>query len=51
MCKWHDNDKFWEVMASKLFSEKQLAEAKQEIDLYITLLGISPQSKVLDMCY
>jgi len=50
MCKWHENDKFWEVMAPKLFDYKQLTEAKQEIDQIITLLGITPGSKTYS-CY
>ena len=50
MSKWYQNDKFWEVMAPKLSGDKQLTETKQEIDQIISLPGITPSPKVLDLC-
>jgi SAM-dependent methyltransferase len=50
MCKWYENDIFWEVMAPKIFGKKQLAETIQEVDQIISLLRLSPNLTVLDLC-
>jgi ubiquinone/menaquinone biosynthesis C-methylase UbiE len=50
MTDWYDIDEFWDVMSHKLFVEKNPAETKKEIDQMISLTGISPNSKILDLC-
>jgi ubiquinone/menaquinone biosynthesis C-methylase UbiE len=50
MTDWYDIDEFWDVMSHKLFVEKNPAETKKEIEQMISLTGISPNSKILDLC-
>jgi len=50
MTDWYDIDEFWDVMSHKLFAEKNPAETKKEIEQMISLTGISPNSKILDLC-
>ncbi len=50
MYNWYENDIFWEVMAPKLFDTKPLSETLQEVDQIISLLKLSPNSTVLDLC-
>lgn len=50
MRPWHEDDKFWETMAPKMFPEKQFSKAASEVDSIVKLLKIKPKSKVLDLC-
>lgn len=50
MDNWYEDDNFWEVLAPRLFGEKQLDETKQEVDQIISLLEIPLRSKILDLC-
>ncbi len=47
---WHEEDRFWEVVAPFLFSERRRADAPEDVENLISLLGISPGAKVLDLC-
>jgi ubiquinone/menaquinone biosynthesis C-methylase UbiE len=50
MTDWYDIDEFWDVMSHKLFAEKNPAETKKEIEQIISLTGITPNFKILDLC-
>lgn len=50
MVEWYNNDEFWDVMSHKLFAVKDPAETKKEIEQIISLTGITPGSKLLDLC-
>ena len=50
MVEWYNNDEFWDVMSHKLFGVKNPAETKKEIEQIISLTGITPNSKILDLC-
>lgn len=47
---WHEDDRFWEVVAPFLFSERRRADAPADVENVISLLAISPGAKVLDLC-
>jgi len=50
LVEWYNNDEFWDVMSHKLFAVKDPAETKKEIEQIISLTGITPGSKLLDLC-
>lgn len=50
MKTWHEDDKFWEVMAPFMFSERHWASAPVEVDQVIRLLDIGPKVAILDLC-
>lgn len=50
MATWHDNDDFWETMMPFMFDEARWDAAPVEIDQVISLLDVSPESAILDLC-
>jgi SAM-dependent methyltransferase len=46
---WHQDDTFWQTMASQMFSEDRWESAAEEVELIIAMLDLHPQAKVLDM--
>jgi SAM-dependent methyltransferase len=49
MTTWHEDDTFWELMASKMFGEERWTAAVTEIDLIEARLDINPGAHILDM--
>ncbi len=47
---WHEEDSFWETVAPVLFSERRWSDAPLEVEDVVSLLGINPGAKVLDLC-
>lgn len=47
---WYEDDAFWRAVAPFLFSERRRADAPAQVENVISLLGISPGAKVLDLC-
>lgn len=47
---WYEEDFFWETVAPVLFSERRWSDAPAEVEDVVSLLGISPGAKVLDLC-
>lgn len=50
MKPWYEDDDFWAVTESFLFSEDRLAAAKTDVDGAIKLLALKPSVRVLDLC-
>lgn len=47
---WHEEDRFWEAVTPILFGKRRWEEAPKEVESMITLLGLEPGMKVLDLC-
>jgi len=47
---WYEDDLFWETVAPVLFSERRWSDAPTEVEDVVSLLGVSPGAKVLDLC-
>ncbi len=47
---WYEEDSFWETVAPVLFSERRWSDAPTEVQHVVSLLGISPGARVLDLC-
>ena len=47
---WHDDDSFWETAGPVLFTESRWANAPQEVEAMVSLLGLSKGARVLDLC-
>ncbi len=47
---WHEDDIFWKTVSPLLFPENRLAKAPEQVENFISLLGIAPGCKVLDLC-
>ena len=50
MKPWHDDDRFWETMAGKMFTRERWEAAGVEVDSIITLLDMRPEAEILDLC-
>jgi SAM-dependent methyltransferase len=50
MTTWHDNDDFWATMAPFMFGEERWDAAPTEMEQVISLLGVAPESAILDLC-
>lgn len=50
MTVWHEDDRFWELFAPKLFTRDHWERASEEVGQVISLLGIRPGARVLDLC-
>jgi SAM-dependent methyltransferase len=50
MTNWHERDKVWRLMTPVLFPQSRIEKASEEVDCIISLAGIKPGSKVLDLC-
>jgi cyclopropane fatty-acyl-phospholipid synthase-like methyltransferase len=46
---WHEDDNFWEIWQPVLFSEERVAQAPEQVDKIVSLLGITPGAMVLDL--
>lgn len=47
---WHEEDSFWQAVGPILFSDRRWADAPMEVADLISLLGIEPGARVLDLC-
>jgi len=47
---WHDDDTFWETMAPKMFGEAAWLTAIEQMDHVVTLLRLTPDQIILDLC-
>lgn len=47
---WYEDDFFWETVSPILFKERRLLETPKDIENLVSLLGISPGARVLDLC-
>ena len=47
---WYDQDEFWAATAPVLFHQRRWDKAPEEIDCVISLLGMAPGSRILDLC-
>ncbi|OLS22639.1 MAG: Ubiquinone biosynthesis O-methyltransferase [Candidatus Heimdallarchaeota archaeon LC_3] len=47
---WHENDEFWELWYPFIFNQSSFKNAITEVEQLITLLGLKPNSIVLDLC-
>ena len=47
---WHEDDSFWEIWGSQMFTPQKIADAVEEMDKVIKLLDIQPGSNILDLC-
>jgi len=47
---WHEQDTFWDTVASVLFTERRWSDAPTEVEQVVSLLGIEPGAHVLDLC-
>jgi SAM-dependent methyltransferase len=50
VASWYEDDVFWETWAPYLFSPDRLGNARRDVERLIELLGINPDSTVLDVC-
>ena len=47
---WHEDDTFWETWGSVMFSQQRLADSPAEVEKIVSLLGLRPGARVLDLC-
>ncbi|MGB9300143.1 MAG: class I SAM-dependent methyltransferase [Anaerolineae bacterium] len=47
---WHEEDTFWETAGPVLFTARRWEDASREVEAMVTLLGLSPGARVLDLC-
>lgn len=47
---WHEEDSFWELWESIMFTPQRIADAKDDIEKVIELTGIKPEGHILDLC-
>ncbi len=47
---WHEDDSFWHTWGPVMFTAQRIADAAKQVDLILTLAGILPGSRVLDLC-
>jgi 2-polyprenyl-3-methyl-5-hydroxy-6-metoxy-1,4-benzoquinol methylase len=47
---WHEQDTFWDTVAPVLFVERRWSDAPVEVEQVVSLLGIEPGARVLDLC-
>lgn len=47
---WYEKDNWWELMAPVLFSAFRWENTAAEVDRFLSLVGLSPGSAVLDLC-
>ena len=47
---WHEQNTFWETVASTLFTQRRWSDALAEVEQVVSLLGIEPGAQVLDLC-
>ena len=47
---WHEQDVFWETVAPILFAERRWLDTPAEVDQVVSLLGIGPETHILDLC-
>ena len=47
---WHEEDTFWETVGPVLFTARRWEDAPREVGAMVTLLGLSPGARVLDLC-
>ncbi|MGB2696438.1 MAG: methyltransferase domain-containing protein [Candidatus Zixiibacteriota bacterium] len=50
MKPWHEEDSFWTKFAPVMFHQGRLEKAKEEVGNIISLLGVSPDASILDLC-
>ena len=50
MKTWHEDDGFWQTMATVMFTERSWAAVPVQVDQIIRLLGIGPEAAILDLC-
>ncbi len=50
MKPWHEQDAFWQTMASKMFTPAAWQQATVEVNSILSLASVPPGSKVLDLC-
>lgn len=50
MTVWHEDDRFWELFAPKLFTGDHWERAAREVEQAIALLEIQPGARILDLC-
>ena len=48
--KWFDDDGLWEAVMPILFDKTRIDNASKEVDDIITLTGVKPGTRVLDLC-
>ena len=46
---WHEDDTFWETWGPVMFTDQRLADAVEQVENVISLLGIKPGAHVLDL--
>lgn len=49
MSSWHNTDAFWDEYGSHMFHEKRWERTPSEVDGVVTIGGLTPGSKVLDL--
>ncbi|MCK4756837.1 MAG: class I SAM-dependent methyltransferase [Thermoplasmata archaeon] len=47
---WHEDTEFWNTFADTMFSEARREETPKEVADIIAMLGIEPDSHILDLC-
>ena len=47
---WHEQESFWETVGPVLFTARRWEDARREVEEMVTLLGLSPGARVLDLC-
>ncbi|MCK4758188.1 MAG: class I SAM-dependent methyltransferase [Thermoplasmata archaeon] len=47
---WHEDDAFWTTFTNTMFSEDKRESTPKEVADIITMLGIEPDSHILDLC-
>jgi SAM-dependent methyltransferase len=47
---WHEEDTFWESVGPVLFTGRRWEDAPREVGAMVTLLGLSPGARLLDLC-
>ncbi|NIM94617.1 MAG: methyltransferase domain-containing protein [Anaerolineales bacterium] len=50
MTTWHEDDRFWELWAPRMFSEERWEAAIEEVDKLLEILKIPEGGVVLDLC-
>jgi 2-polyprenyl-3-methyl-5-hydroxy-6-metoxy-1,4-benzoquinol methylase len=47
---WHQDDRLWETIGPAIFSESKLEDATGEVEGVVSLAGITPGMRILDLC-
>lgn len=50
MESWNDDHEFWELAGPVIFSAERTTDARRDAEAIVSMLGLRPGARVLDMC-